>query len=240
MRTVRLPAIAVLPFLAMLVLAGCGGSHSTAPIVKYPTLPVGTPGNSAPDSTVLRWVAAYAAMVEPEYDSLLTSDFHYRFSAQTDQDLVNLYGNAWGKVDETTSYHHELRGFTNAQGRYYSPIVAIVADAQTIGVNVDAAHADSVAWYKSVAVASLSLAMDVNSDIGPTTYNIRSPLSLLLVRGDAAVLSPGQDHSPTRWYIRECDDLSTPVPALKRGPTIETPQAASVRTWGAIRSQYRS
>jgi len=232
----RAPAVAVALALAF---AGCGGSHSTAPIVKYPPLPVGTPGNSAPDSTVLRWVAAYAAKVEPDYDSLLTSNFHYHFSAQTDPILVDQYGNGWGKVDESTSYRHQLRGFTNSQGRYVSPIVAIVADAGNLAVNADAAHADSVAWYASVSVARLNLSLDVNSEGASVTYNVSSAFAFLLVRGDAAVLSPGQDHSATRWYIRECDDLATPGPASKRGPATESPLGSTISTWGGVRALYR-
>jgi hypothetical protein len=233
------PALTIAAAIALSA-TGCGGSHSTAPVVRAPHLPIGTPGNSAPDSTVMRWVAAYAAMVESEYDSLLTSDFHYRFSAQTDPQLATVYGNGWGKFDEMTAYHHELNGFTNSSSEYVSPMIAIVGDAVNVQVYTDAAHPDSDAWYKYVPVTSLDLAMDVNTSSGTTTYNVSSAFTFLLVRGDAAVLSPGQDHSTTRWYIRECDDLATPIAGTKRSPSTEIPLPAAVRSWGSVRSQYRS
>jgi len=236
----RLIAPAMIPLLLALAFAGCGGSHSTAPIVKAPHLPVGTPGNTAPDSTVLRWVAAYAATAEPEYDSLLASDFHYRFSPQTDPALVTQYGNNWGKVDESTSYHHALHGFSNSSGTYVPPFVNVTGNAQGLSMNADPDHADSTSWYQLVEVVQLSFDIDVSDPGGTTTYDVRAGFTFHLVRGDAAVLSPGQDHSATRWYIRQCDDLSTAIALVKRSPATEMPLPANTRTWGSVRNQYHS
>ena len=213
---------------------GCGGDHHVAPVVAGPKLPAGAPENTSPDSTVQRLMIAYQYMVPAEYDTLLTSDFHYRFSAQTDPGLVALYGAAWGKVDEAQSLTHLVHGFTNGQGVYVSPASSITTALTNDVVGDDTSHTDSTAWYRAVNVAVLSIDIDVPTPSGGAVYNIRMPITFLLVRGDAAVLGAGQARSASRWYIREMDDLSAPL-ASKFPQTM--PARAS--TWGAVRATYR-
>jgi hypothetical protein len=221
-----------------IAVAGCGGSHPTAPNPKIRRLPIGTPGNTAADSTVMRWAAAYVAGVESDYDSLLASDFHYIFSEQTDPVLSTQFGNTWGKVDERTAFHHELYGFTNSSGVYVPPFISAAGQVLNISVYADPTHPDSAAWYKLVTVLQLKFTLDVNADGGTTEYSIDAPFDFLIVRGDAAVLSPGQDHSATRWYIHECDDLSALIAGSKKLPSTESPMPSANSSWGRLRAQY--
>jgi hypothetical protein len=216
-----------------LVALGCGSSHRMAPIVAGPKLPDGTPDNTTPDGTVVRLMTAYQYMAPGEYDTLLTSDFHYRFSAQSDPALVSYYGSTWGKADEGASFGHLLHGFTNTQGVYVSKATSITYQLVNDVVVNDTTHADSTAWYQAVSVSSLNIAIDVLVTGGSTTYNVSTPIVFLLVRGDAAVLSAGQAHSTSRWYIREMDDLAPALP----GKGIHTMPAAP-STWGHVRAQY--
>ncbi len=221
-------------FALALAATGCGTNHSVAPIVAGPKLPAGTPENTSPDSTVRRLMVAYQYMVPAEYDTLLTSDFHYHFSAQTDPLLVSEFGTTlWGKVDEAHSFAHLTAGFTNAVGTYVSPSSSITTSLTNDVVGNDTTHADSTTWYRTVNVAVLSIDIDVPTAGGGATYNIRTPITFLLVRGDAAVLSAGQPHSASRWYVREMDDLSAPL-ASKFPHTMP----ARVSTWGSVRAAY--
>lgn len=212
---------------------GCGSSHHMAPIVAGPKLPDGTPDNTTPDGTVVRFMTAYQYEVPSEYDTLLTSDFHYRFSSQADPLLVSEFGTMWGKADEGASFSHLIHGFTNAQGAYVPKAISITYQLVNDVVGNDTTHADSTTWYQAVSVSSLNIAIDVLVSGGSTTYNMSTPIVFLLVRGDAAVLSAGQAHSSSRWYIREMDDLAPALP----GKGIHTMPASPV-TWGKVRAQY--
>ncbi len=223
---------------ALPLLAGCGGSKSTAPLATGPRLPVGTPAANAPDSSAQRYMAAYAAGVEGEADTLLTSNFCYHFSAQTDPTLVALYGNNWGKANETTALHHMLHGFTNSQGKYIPKAAAIAAQLVSAQVIDDVTHSDSTDYYKIVTVPVLALDVDVNTGDGTTTYNIRSTVQFYMVRGDAAVLGPGQSASPARWYLRDIDDLAAPLAGASRAPRANDPTPAASTTWGKLRGLY--
>ena len=92
--------------------------------------------------------------------------------------------------------------------------------------------------YQRVDVGLLRLVIDVPDSYGAVTYNIACPLELFFVRGDAAVLSPGQDHSSARWYLRRCDDLSAPIGARRQPPQTDAPLAATPITWGQVRAHY--
>jgi len=212
---------------------GCGGDKHVTPIVIPPPLPAGTPENTSPDSTVRRLMTAYQYEAPVEYDTLLTADFHYQFSAQTDPALAALYGNAWGKPNEGRSFVHLTTGFTNSGGTYVPKASSITASLVNDVVGNDTTHADSTTWYRAVSVAALNINIDVLTGSGSTTYNISSPMVFLLVRGDVAVLSAGQSHSASRWYVREMDDL-TPTPFSKFPQTMP----ARTSTWGSVRANY--
>ena len=167
-----------------LALAGCGSDKHVAPIVKGPVLPPGTPGNTAPDSTMLRWLTGYTVGVEGETDSLLTADFRFHFSSQVDPDLVGAYGNNWGKPYEVSSLHHLLHGFTNSAGTYVPGASAMGYQVSAWKVGADTTHADSAAWYRVVYVGQLALTIDLTDASGPFAYNIACPLELFFVRGD--------------------------------------------------------
>jgi hypothetical protein len=238
-RRLRHLALALLTALtACALVTGCGGDKHVAPIVKGPILPPGTPDNTAPDSTVTRWLTAYTHKVEDVADSLLASNFRYHFSAQTDPVLVAQFGDDWGKPNETTSLHHLLHGFTNGTGTYVPGMTAMQFSLINPQVLDDINHPDSTAWYKRVMVSDLLLAIDVPTSGGTTTYNIVCPLDLYLVRGDAAVLSPGQSPSATRWYLQRCDDLSTPTAAVQPATAGDAPTPASATSWGHVRALY--
>jgi len=236
-RTASAPLAIALLVAALAAGAGCGGDKHMNPIVTPPPLPVGTPGASAPDSATVRWVTAYAVRADALAGGLLTSDYRYHFSAQSDPALAALYGDDWGKADEVTSLRHMRTGFTNSGGAFV-PAVSALTFSLADSVVLDDAHPDSGAWYRQVDAAA-SFIVTVPSVDGSVTYSFTAPFHAELVRGDAAALASGQTPSAALWYLREIDDLSPPpVFAVRKAKGTASPAAAMSRTWGSLRSQY--
>ena len=67
------------------------------------------------------------------------------------------------------------------------------------------------------------------------TYHVSARHEFYLVRGDAAVLSPGASADTTHWYLRTWADLSTPG-FVGKGPVINP---SNVTSFGGIRALYR-
>jgi len=217
-RLVRVSALA-LTIAVLPVLTGCGGGNPFhPPIDDVHTLPPETPLNDTPQNTMIRFQRAYDHQDITSYKNLLSSDFRYTFSNQTDQDLVNQYGTNWGKDDETESTQHLLTGFTNSIGKYYGPANSITISFTGDQYLQDFQHGtDSTAFYAYVPVTQVRLDIvvtDPQSTTGTTTYNIQAEHDFYLVRGDVALLDAGQSNATDRWYIRRWDDRSLPQPLV--------------------------
>jgi len=222
------------------LLAGCGGQagKSLVPPVTGPTLPPGTPAADAPDHATTRFFTAYTRGVEAEADTLLASNFRYHFSAQADPTLVALYGENWGKANEAVALHHLFAGFRNSDGVNVPAAGSLTYQLINLQVYDDPAHSDSAAYHKYVPVSNLNPNVDVPSAGGGTTYNISQPIALYLVRGDAAVLGPGQSAASTRWYLYVIDDLAPSFGGLARAARADAPTPAQTTSWGKLRALY--
>src|SRR5262249_6703424 len=158
--------------LGALVLVGCGHDKPSAPIVKQPTLPAGTPAADTPEHLVERWLTAYSYFVPREYDTLLTGDFHYHFSAVMDPGLVTQYGNTgWDKAHEAVSERHLGTGFPNSLGTYVPPASQVTFALIQPTVSADPSHADSAAWYIRVGVSDVRMEIVVPSGTDESIYN---------------------------------------------------------------------
>jgi hypothetical protein len=245
-RLVRVSALAM-TVLALPVLAGCGGSNPFhPPIDNQHTLPGDVPQNDTPQNTMIRFQKAYQYQDITQYANLLTADFRYTFSVQSDPTLAQTYGNNWGKDDETESAKHLLTGFTNSSGTYVPPASNISISFINDQYYPDPLHSDSTSYYVYCPVSTVNLNIDVPSGDGTTTYNISAPHSFYLVRGDAALLDAGQSAASDRWYIRHWDDLS---PALSSVIQIARANASIqgsssfgggtvVASWGNVKDAY--
>ncbi len=248
-RLVRVSALA-LTFAALPVLSGCGGNPFTPKIDPIHTLPKDAPPNDSPQNTMIRFQEAYQYQDIGQYTGLLTADFRYTFSAQSDGNLVTLYGNNWGKDDESESAKHLLTGFTNSVGTYYPPANNISIQFINDQYYQWPLHADSTSFYVYCPVSTVNLNIDVPVDGGgSTTYNISAPHSFYLVRGDAAFLDAGQPADSTHWYIQHWDDLSPklPVAVLQIASTnaaVGSSGSSGATTtarvsWGGLKDSYR-
>jgi len=194
------------------------------------------PVNATPKGAIDRLQRTYERLDLVDYTGLLTADFRYTFSAQSDPALASLYSDNWGKDDETESAKHLFEGFTNSTGQRFGPASNITVRFDNDQYYADPAHADSAAWYVYCPVSTVNLTVDAPlPDGSTTTYNISAPHSFFLVRGDAAILDAGQRADSTRWYVRHWDDLS-PAPAPGGAQQPDAPMATA--TWGDVKGSY--
>jgi hypothetical protein len=227
-RTLLVCAISVLAI-------GCGGSKTTKVIVPKDGLPTGTPINDSEAHLMARFEATFDAQSQAEYAKLLTDDFRFHFSAASDPDLVSMYGDNWGRDDETIAIGNLFAGFTNSVG-------VVIPGASNVDIQLlggatvdDSTHADSTAYYRRVIVPHLICSLEVPTTPDPTIFSIDARHDIYIVRGDAAVLAVGQSAQADRWYIRQWDDLSVPI-FLRKGPVLGSARAS---TLGAVKGLYR-
>jgi hypothetical protein len=221
--------------LALLVLIafGCGGDSDdplSPPPPQNTGLPDSIPPANTPANLLERYEASWEHEVVAEYTAMLTADYRFTFSNQSDPVLVVEYQNTWGRSHEIASTTHLMAGFTNDQGEVQAAASSILFSLDGESIIDDPDHADSSAWYKLVTIPSFQTTIRL-ADSEQTEFQIFAPQRLHLVRGDAAVLAPGQVGSTDRWYLRRWVDLT---PAIN-GPVI---LPATSATWGRVKAQY--
>ncbi len=158
------------------------------------------------------------------YLSVLTADFRFEFSAESDPELVLEYGSSWRVRRDSTSSAHLFDGFVTTAGDSV-PGADLMLTLSGVSIDADPDHADSTAHYQRVTVEMFALQVEVP---GTSGYAIAVPQEFRLVRGDAAAVRPGLIADERRWYIRRWIDRS-PAPAARAPGAWE---AASVQTFG--------
>jgi hypothetical protein len=194
------------------------------------------PPNTTPHGAIDRLQRSYENQQLAAYEGLLTADFRYTFSAQSDPKLAAQYADNWGKDDETESAKHLFEGFVDSQGKAQPAASNITVRFDNDQYYADPAHSDSTAWYVYCPVSNVNLTLDLPQGDGTTTtVYVTAPHSFYLVRGDAALLDAGQPADSTRWYVRHWDDLSpaTPTTAL-----IAPGLPVAAASWGGLRGSY--
>jgi hypothetical protein len=107
----------------------------------------------------------------------------------------------------------------------------------------DPSHPDSAAYYKWVTVARVLMSIEIPGTTESQIFNIDARHEFYLVRGDAALLDPGQEATSTRWYIQRWDDLSTQLGgagviriASANSKVGNTPTVST--TWGRVKDSF--
>jgi hypothetical protein len=235
----RLSAL-LFTFALLPMLAGCGSNPFNPQIDPGGDghVPGDTPVADSPQNLMLRFEKSYEFQDLPTYTNILTSDFRYTFSNDSDHDLVDRYPN-WGRDDEEESTKHLFEGFTKLDG---TPVPAASnIDLTLTGVQYqpDYLHPDSASHYQKVVVTLVEMQIDVPDPTGNITYVISARHEFYIVRGDAALLDAGQEARADRWYIRRWDDLSTGSALVARLAEVN---AGAVKrtpvTWGSVKDTF--
>jgi len=218
--------------LFVLCVSGCAFN----PPEDIPVPPPPLPEADSPQNLMLRFEGVYELQSAVNYEALLTSDFRYTFSLASDPLLVNQYPN-WGRDDEVESTRHLFEGFTTTTGELLPAASRIEMTLNGVQYGQDYTHPDSGEHYMKVVITSVHLVIDVPVGPSGTSYDVTGRHEFYLVRGDAAVLDPGQVARADRWYLRRWDDLSpgvgAPVPAADI--VIGAPRRVSA-SWGGVKA----
>ena len=226
----RFPAVRSAVTIAALALALTGCSEEGDPMSPGPggDLPSSVPQATTPANALTRFEATWEYGAVDDYDAMLTADFRFLFSAKADPDLATQWGSSWTRVDELAAASHLKLGFLDGEG-VFQPAATLVAlvlvDTQ---IAADPAHPDSAEWYQVATVPALNASITL---VGDEERLISAPQEIHLVRGDAAVLAPGQEARTDRWYLSRWEDKANPL-----GATIHP---ARPTTWGALKNVYR-
>ena len=226
----RFPAVRSAVAIAALALALTGCSEEGDPMSPGPggDLPSSVPQATTPANALTRFEATWEYGAVGEYDKLLAGNFRFTFSPQSDPDLANAWGVGWSRADELAAASNLKFGFIDGEGEAWpaATLLALVLANTTIIADPD--RPDSAAWYKVAVVQAFNASIDL---VGGIEVVISAPQDIHLVRGDAAVLAPGQEARTDRWYVSRWVDKS-PAP-----PT--SSHAAVFATWGSLKDAYR-
>ena len=225
-------ALAIAAAAALLVGAGCNKSPGD-PVIPPPAgqLPDSVPEANTPGNLLLRLESAWEHESISEIEGMLAGDFRFNFSVKSDPALVDQWGDNWRRDDEIAAASHLFTGYEDDEGLYQSPTSRILLAFMGVSILADPDHADSSAWYKLVIVSSFEGRI-ILADASQTEYEIGGGQDLYLVRGDAAVLAPGQEARTDQWYVTRWVDR-----AVSLGSPVILP--ARTKTWGSLHAQYR-
>ena len=211
-------------------LSGCAFDPPPAPPVVLVL-----PDADSPQNLILRFEGVYELQSSVNYEPLLTSDFRYTFSRASDPTLFDRYPN-WGRDDEVESTRHLFEGFTTSTGVAVPAASRIEMTLTGLQYGPDYTHPDSAEHYMKVVITAVDMQIEVPTPPSPTLYQVSGRHEFYIVRGDAAVLDPGQEARADRWYLRRWDDLtpgvSAPVPTADM--VIGAPRPVP-RSWGGVK-----
>jgi len=221
-----------LPLLFVLCVSGCAFNPPGEPPIPTPPLPE----PDSPQNLMLRFEGVYELQSAVNYEALLTSDFRYTFSLASDPTLFNQYPN-WGRDDEVEATRHLFEGFTTTTGENLPAASRIDMTLTGLQFGPDYTHPDSAEHYMKVVVTSVDMDIEVPTRPEPTSYRVSGRHEFYIVRGDAAVLDPGQTARSDRWYLRRWDDLTPGVaaPVPQADIVIGAPRRVSA-SWGGVKA----
>jgi hypothetical protein len=140
--------------------------------------------------------SAYEGRDLESYAGLFTADFRFHPSDPE----VAMRHPVWTRVDEIASADHLFHGFTDARGIERPAAASIELTLDPYRDLVDPEHVDSTAYYRRYEVPSVTLSVVT---VAGDWWIERQRHDFYVVRGDAAVLTPDQEPSVDRWYIRK-------------------------------------
>jgi hypothetical protein len=198
-------------FVAVLLWLSLAGAAQATPS-KYPSANQPVTG---PEAALESLANAYRSMSVAGIDSLLTND--YTFHGMTDS--LGQYTVGLSRDHEMRAVRGMLEGVAHEGGVTMPRADSVGMTFDGISPGVDPEHPDSTQQYQVLTVTRAEFAIRLANG---RRLSSRPGLHVFhVIRGDAAVLAPGQAPDPGRWYIRRwLEDVTGLRKALgeHRGP----------------------
>ena len=166
-------------------------AHATSTSIPPANQPL-----TGPTAALENLAKAYRSMSVAGIDAMLTND--YLFHGMTD--TLGLYTVGWPREQEMRTVRAMLEGVTRNGKVGVGRADSVGMSFDGISPGVDPEHADSTQQYQVLTVTRAQWGVRMANGIhmwGHPSLHV-----FHVVRGDAAVLAPGQAPDPGRWYIR--------------------------------------
>src|SRR5438045_6798827 len=186
------------PLTIALSLSLAGAAHAVSTGIPPANQP-----RTGPTAALENLAIAYRSMSVAGIDAMLTND--YLFHGMTDSLVKFTVG--WPLEHEMGSVRGMLEGVSR-DGKVVMPRAdSVGVSFDGISPGVDPEHPDSTQHYQVLTVTRAQFGIRLAN--GVHLLNGASLHVFHVVRGDAAVLAPGQTPDPDRWYIRRwLEDVS--------------------------------
>jgi hypothetical protein len=164
-----------------------------ATVTNYPSANQPVTG---PQAALEDLAKAYRSMSVAGIDAVLTND--YMFHGMTD--TLGQYPVGHSRDQEMGSVRGMLEGVSRPGGVTMPKADSVGMSFDGISPGVDPEHPDSTQQYQVLTVTRAEFGIRLANGI--RLLNTPSLHVFHVVRGDAAVLAPGQTAEPDRWYVR--------------------------------------
>jgi hypothetical protein len=162
------------------------------PVTDYPITKQPVTG---PAWAIEAYAQAFRDRSSAGIDAVLTADYTFH-SSQFAAGYVN--GNA--RQNELETADNMLNGLKRDGVVIFTPPQSVSMSVDGVSDNIDPEHADSTQHYRVLTVTRLGF--EIVRDSTTKMTSAPSVHVIHVVRGDAALLMPGQTADPKRWYIR--------------------------------------
>jgi len=161
---------------------------------------------TGPPAALERLASAYRGLSPTGIDAVLAGDYRFHAAGETRESLVR-FAAGTSRETEMAVVRNMLRGVTHAGDKGMPRADSVGMSFDGISEGVDPEHPDSTQHYRVLTVTRAEFNIRLSN--GDYLLNQPSMHVFHLVRGDAAVLAPGQAADPERWYIRRwLEDVS--------------------------------
>jgi hypothetical protein len=179
-------------FAAILLSLSLAGAARATP-TNYPSAnqPV-----SGPEAALEDLAKAYRGMSVAGIGAVLTNDYVFHGG----YDSLSQFTVGYSREHEMGSVRGMLEGVSHKGGVTMPKADSVGMSFDGISMGVDPEHPDSTQQYQVLTVTRAQFGIRLEN--GNRLWNQPSLHVFHVVRGDAAVLAPGQTPDPARWYVR--------------------------------------
>jgi hypothetical protein len=169
-------------------------------------------GADSPSGAIREYAKAFTQLSIPRLGALLTADFRSHIAGE--EAVERVFPEGIDRATEMSVITGLVRGVRVRDTLVSSPAREVRVKAEGLVEGDDPEHPDSTLHYRLVAIDRFQFDI-VTED--STEYRGRTTLHVVhVVRGDAAVLLPGQPADARHWYIRRwLEDVNAVAAMMK-------------------------